>query len=354
MNKKRIKSAQALLSRKGVSAFLVTNLKNIRYLTGFTGSSAMLLLLKRQSFLITDFRYREQAAEEVVGAEILISKGSPLKEVRTLLEERRIRKIGFEETAPFLLFKKLSRHLSPIPLRDLVEGLRVLKDNHEIELIREAVRRAERAFKTVKPYIKRGKKEIEIARRLEEAIRMEGARTLPFPVIVASGERSSLPHASPSDRRLQYGDLLIIDWGAEAEGYYSDMTRTFLIGGSDSTEKRRVFQTVLEALERAKKTAKQGVKAYTVDEAAREHIKAKGYGKQFGHGTGHGVGLDIHEAPRISWIGKETLRKGMVFTVEPGVYIPGMGGVRIEDMVAITTGGVETLTSLSRRLEVIK
>ncbi len=354
MNNKRIKSAQALLSRKGVSAFLVTNLKNIRYLTGFTGSSALLLLLKRQSFLITDFRYQEQAEEEVEGADILISKTSPLKEVKTLLGDRRIRRIGFEESASFLLFKKLSRHFTAIPIRDLVEELRVVKDDRELGFIREAVRRAERAFRKVKPYIRVGKTEMEIARRLEEAVRMEGAKTLPFPVIVASGERSSLPHASPSERRLRHGDLLIIDWGAEAGGYYSDMTRTFIVGGSVSAEKRRVYRTVHEALKRAKKAIKQGVKAYMVDAAARDHIRAHGYGRQFGHGTGHGVGLDIHEAPRISWIGKETLRKGMVFTVEPGVYIPGMGGVRIEDMVTITSSGVETLTSLSRRLEIIK
>ncbi len=352
-DKSRIDSALSLLFRKGLSAFLVSNIRNIRYLTGFRGSSALLLLTRRGSFFITDFRYREQSLQEVQGAEITIVRRSLISKAAEILRKRGMKRVGFEKDAPYRLYHVLRRAFVPVAVDGLVERLRMLKDQEEISLIRKAVLRAERAFLKVKPRIRPGISEMAIARRLEDSLRREGCRSLPFPIIVASGERSALPHAEPTERRLRPGDLLIVDWGGEAEGYFSDMTRTFLLRGRDLSEKIRLYRTVQRARERAVKSIAPGVQAKEIDASARGVIRDDGYGDFFGHGTGHGVGLDIHEAPRISWIGRETLREGMVFTVEPGIYLLGKGGVRIEDMVLVTGKGHRLLTGLPRKLEII-
>lgn len=334
-------------------AFLVTNLRNIRYLTGFTGSFALLLLSKRRSFLLVDFRYVEQAKRETE-IEVLEFRDSWLDNLRSFLVKNSIKKLFFESTCTYQFYKTLSK-LKEIELKPkdgLIEKSRAIKSEKEIDYIREAVRRAERAFLKIKPSIKEGVTEREIANLIEYEIKREGSQTLPFPVIVASGENSSMPHWRSSERRLKRGDFVIIDWGAEFEGYYSDMTRTLIIG--EASEKQiEIYNIVNRAREVAIKSIKAGVKAKEIDSEARNLIKQSGYAKNFGHGTGHGVGLDVHEFPRISTKSKEVIRPGMVFTVEPGIYIEGFGGVRVEDMVFVGKDFFEVLTTLPRELEIL-
>jgi Xaa-Pro aminopeptidase len=235
----------------------------------------------------------------------------------------------------------------------LIERLREIKDAIEINLIKEAVRRAETAFLKVKPYIRQGIRERAIALRFEEILKKNGCRHIPFDVIVASGPNSAMPHAKPTERKLNKSDLIIIDWGGEADGYFSDMTRTLLVKGDNVSKKREIYQIVLKANKRAILKILPGVKSKDIDFSAREVIKRTGYSEFFGHGTGHGVGLQIHELPRIAWNKREVIKKDMVFTIEPGIYIPGLGGVRIEDMVVVKPGGHEVLTTLPKEIEII-
>lgn len=352
------------LEKRRVSGFLVTNIINVRYLSGFTGSSGCILISKDRNTFITDFRYKEQAHKELGGRgaewDISIEKGDRLKIIIGLIARLGIRTLGFEASVSYEFFEGLSRCGAGLrPLRETVERQRTVKDREEAGFIREAVRRAEDAFLEVKPYLRRGRKEREIALRLEERLRKRGCNRIPFDIIVASGPNSAMPHARATERKLSPGDLVVIDWGGEAEGYCSDMTRTFLLkeaasaGDGKSARKKEIYRHVLNANRRAISTIAPGVGSREVDRAARDLIRDAGYAPFFGHGTGHGVGLEVHELPRVTWKKSETVRENMVFTVEPGIYIEGVGGVRIEDMVLVRPEGPEVLTKLSRSLEVI-
>ncbi len=360
----RLKRLKASLGRRGVDGFLVTNITNVRYLTGFRGSSCFVLLTEKRNIFVTDFRYREEAEKELkagsVGGivwDIVIEKGNRLKTIKGLVRDLNIRCLGFESSISYELFAGLSRvGIRLKPLKGTVEGMRVLKDPEEVALIREAVRRAEAAFLDVKPFIRQGRGEREIALMLEERLKKRGCNRLPFDIIVAAGANSSMPHAQAGNKRLSPGDLVIIDWGGEAGGYYSDMTRTFLIKGGikgDVSLKREIYETVLKANREASVSVMPDINSREIDKRARDVIKDRGYDKFFGHGTGHGIGLEVHESPSITWKKGETIRENMVFTVEPGIYIPGVGGVRIEDMVLVKHGRAEVLTKLPRRLEII-
>ncbi|MBI4682854.1 MAG: M24 family metallopeptidase [Nitrospirae bacterium] len=221
------------------------------------------------------------------------------------------------------------------------------------QYIKIAIKRAEAAFKRLLPFISAGITEQKLALKLEELLKLEGCKRLPFEVIVASGFRSALPHAKPTDRRLKKGDLVVFDWGGECEGYYSDMTRTILINDRDISKQKALYYNVLEAQKRAIESVRAGIKAAKVDSAARDYITQEGYDEFFGHGTGHGVGLAVHEKPVVSWRSKEDIRENMVFTIEPGIYLPGFGGVRIEDMVIARRNKAEVLTSLPKKLKII-
>ncbi len=342
-----------------VDGILITDLKNLRYLTGFTGSSGLGLFTKERRFFLTDFRYKDQSGREVKGCEIIIYKRR-FPELKRLIERLSIKRLAFEPTITFEMLERLKGFpVRLVPLKRQILRLREIKTSVEIDRIKEAIKRAEEAFLKIKGLLRPGIGEMDIAVELEYQMKRLGSRNLPFEVIVASGINSSLPHARSSTKRLQEGELLLIDWGAEADGYYSDMTRTFIIGplkkvqDSRFEEIKRIYMTVLEAQKRAISSIRPGVRACDVDRGARDYINKKGYGRYFGHSTGHGVGLDIHEFPHISMHSKEGLRPGMVFTVEPGIYISGVGGVRIEDMVLLTEKGYEVLTGLPRDLEVI-
>ncbi|NOY64714.1 MAG: aminopeptidase P family protein [Nitrospirae bacterium] len=349
----RIESLKREITKRRIGAFLITNLKNIRYLAGFSGSSGALLITSREAFFITDFRYREQSEREVKGCQIVITRHSPFRTIREILKKNRIKRVGFEYNESFAIYDILRRDFRPFALKNVVEDFRKIKDAEELRNIRKAVKRAEDAFLNVKPYIKVNTTERAVALRLEEELKKSGCKRLPFDIIVASGPNAAMPHATVTERKLQPGDLVVIDWGGESDGYFSDMTRTLLLNGANIGKKKEIYHAVVRANRAAINAVKEGVKAKDVDRVARQIIKESGYGEYFGHATGHGLGLDIHEAPRISFMSRDVLKKGMVFTIEPGIYVPGLGGVRIEDMVTIKDSGTQRLTSLSRRLEII-
>lgn len=341
-------------SLRGLDGFLVTEMSNIRYLTGFTGSSGFVVKTREQCVFATDFRYREQAEKEVTACRITIEKKNRAAEIKHICKELGIKKLGVENSLPIMIYGALSRIIPKIkPVSGRVQKMRSIKTSNEANLIRKAVERAEAAFRDVRPYVKIGQKERSIALRLEERLKKRGCRRLPFDIIIASGNNSSMPHAVATDKKIEAGDLVVMDWGGEAGGYYSDMTRTLLIRGKGIGRKKEIYSLVLEANTKGRAAVAPGVDSKDVDNSAREIISKAGYGDYFGHGLGHGVGLDIHEMPSISRWGNVILKKGMVFTIEPGVYVPELGGVRIEDMVMVGSTGAESLTSLPRKLEII-
>jgi Xaa-Pro aminopeptidase len=341
------------LKRKKIDAFLVSEIHNIRYLTGFTGSSALLLITENKNIFLTDFRYQEQAEKEIYGWDIHIAKGGMIKAVKNISHKLGIKILGFEFSVSYEFYRKLSEKINLKGYKGLIERFREIKDIDEISLTRESIRRAETAYIDVKPYIREGAKEIAISHRLEERLKKRGCMRVPFEVIVASGRNSAMPHARPTEKKLEKGDLVIIDWGGEAGGYFSDMTRTLLIKDKDLSKKKEIYNYVLKANKEAIYHIYPQVKASEIDRYARDVINKAGYGKFFGHGTGHGIGLQVHELPRITRNINEVIKENMVFTIEPGVYLPEIGGVRIEDMVVAKSDGAEVLTALSKELEII-
>jgi len=351
----RLIQLRQFINREKVDGFFITDINNVRYLTGFSGSLGFLLITVEKKFFVTDFRYKEQAEREVKSWDIIIGKGDIIKTIKTLSKKTSIKKLGIESSVTYEFFRRLSNTgLSLKAFKGLIEKMRKIKDVIEINSIREAVRRAESAFLDVKPYIRRGIKERAIALRLEERLKKTGCRHIPFEAIVASGPNSAMPHARPTEKKLKEADLVIIDWGGEADGYFSDMTRTFLITGTNLTKKKEIYQAVLKANRSSISKILPGVRSNDIDSSAREVIKKAGYGEFFGHGTGHGVGIQVHELPRITWNKSNIIKESMVFTIEPGIYIPGLGGVRIEDMVVVKSDGKEVLTALPKKLEIIR
>jgi len=346
--------AEIRKSLRGIDGFLVTDINNVRYLTGFTGSSGFLLITKSKSIIATDFRYKEQAEKEIGRWDIVIEKGERASTVSKLSRKIGIKRLGFETSVSYDFFRTLSKKSFILrPLKNFVEKLRAVKDDEEIRLITRAVKRAESAFLDVRPYIRKRIKESRIAMMLEDRLKKKGCNRIPFDIIVTAGKNSSMPHARSTEKRLNSGDLVVIDWGGEAGGYFSDMTRTLLIEGDDTGKKKEIYKIVLEANRKAVSAISPGVEGKKIDNSARDVIKKAGYGEFFGHGTGHGVGLQVHELPYISWNKKDIIKENMVFTIEPGIYVPGCGGVRIEDMVVVSKKGAILLTELPRELEII-
>jgi len=351
----RTKAIADSLESKGIEGFLISNITNVRYVTGFSGSSGCLLITKKDKVFCTDCRYEEQAKQEIKDFDIFIEKEERLKEIVERAKSLGVRTLGFESTASYHFYRSLLRKCVKIKaVSNFIEDMRKIKDSDEIAMIRKAVARAENAFLKVKEYIKPGFSEMQVALRLEENLKKEGCYSIPFDIIVASGRNSALPHAKPTEKKIKPGDLVVLDWGGEAGGYFSDMTRSFLIQGRDISRKKEIYETVLQANIQAIHSVTSGLSSRMVDKAARDSIKKAGYADFFGHGTGHGVGLDVHELPRISRLGRESVKPGMVFTIEPGVYVPGIGGVRIEDMVLVEKSGCRILTALPKGLEILQ
>lgn len=352
--RQRVNRLKRIMSDKGVNALLVTKRENVRYLTGFTGSAGSVLMTSGKPWLITDFRYKLQAAQEAPDARVLIQKKDFIQALREAAARSRVETISFDESSLTVeilkKFRKEGFSLRGQP--DLTAQLRQVKDRREVAAIAKAVSRAEESFRLLKRFIKPGVTERFLAVKLEFLMRGKGARRAAFDSIVASGPNGAMPHASVSDRPIKKGDLITFDFGAEADGYHSDITRTVCLG-RPSGRQREIHALVLKAQQKAIDAIRPDLPCVEVDRAARDTIAAAGFGKNFGHGTGHGIGLLVHEGPSVSPRSQDAVKPGMIFTVEPGVYIPGWGGVRIEDMVHVTEQGNILLTSLTRELEII-
>jgi Xaa-Pro aminopeptidase len=333
----------------GLDALIVLDLADIRYLSGFTGSAGLLVLLAdgTDAFL-TDFRYQSQVAEELDPAlEVRIESESLLKMSRELLVGRGVSRVGFErEQLSYRAWYEWSDRGSPdlVPVEEWIEELRAIKSAPEIAAIRKACRIADETFDGILEQVRAGVTERELAARLELELAARGADGASFETIVAFGERSALPHARPGARELRRGDVVLFDFGAVADGYVSDITRTVALG-EPAAEMREVYALVLEAAAAAAGGIRAGMTGPEADALARDVIESAGHGPRFGHSLGHGIGLEVHEAPRLGRKSQDLLEAGMTVTIEPGVYLDGVGGVRIEDDAVITETGVELLTS---------
>jgi len=347
----------ALLPDAGVDLLLVTDLVNVRYLTGYTGTNGLALVGPHTRTFIPDFRYVEQAAEEVDGDfERRRASQDLLEAIVEVLPEADVR-LGFEDdNVSVRMHSRMQELLGEAPGRvdlvragGLVQRLRVVKEPEEIELIKTASVLADEAFEQLLADGLVGRTEREVATALESNMRDRGAQYPSFDTIVASGAHGALPHAQPRDVPIARGELVVIDWGAQAHGYCSDCTRT-VAAGDAGAEAERVYELVLDAQLAGLQAVKAGESGRATDAVARGVIEAGGHGEHFGHGLGHGVGLDIHEGPRLSQRSEDDLQTGNVVTVEPGIYLPGRFGIRIEDLVVVTDEGCEILTSVPKQL----
>ena len=353
--KNRFAARRRRLTRKfrraRIDALLVTKPQNIFYLSGFRGDDSALLVGRSRTVLITDSRYAEEAESVLSGVQLMVRRRGLMQTAAGAAVKADAPRLGVEAAMMTLgeheELLRWARKTEIAPTRGLVEALRLRKDASEVAAIREAVRIAEAAFREVAAGLAPGQTEIEVARRLDGTMQDMGAEAPAFQTIVASGERSSLPHATPTTRRLRRGEPILFDWGARRRRYHSDLTRMVFWDRIPRFYKS-VYSVVLEAQRRALARVKPGREAGKVDAAARAFLKAHRHGKHFGHGLGHGVGLEIHEGPTLAPSQDNPLRPGMVVTVEPGVYVPGSGGVRIEDLVLVTRTGRTTLTSLPK------
>ena len=338
-----------------LDGLLLTSLPNIRYLTGFSGTSAIAFVSARELVLITDFRYQTQVVDEVGAlARVRIEPQSLWTGLwQQLAQLPGIEVAGFESS--HLLHRDFERLLDAgarwqwRPTTELVESLREVKDPGEVALIGHAADIATRALGRALQSVRAGMSELEVAGVLEKALRDEGSEGFPFPSIVASGPRAALPHARSSARRIERGDLLLLDFGAEYGGYCADVTRTVVVGRA-SEEQRAVYDVVRSANETASAGVRAGMRGKDADALARGYIERHGHGDLFGHSLGHGLGLEVHEAPRLARTADGALRAGAVVTIEPGIYRPGWGGVRIEDDVHLAAAGPEILTHFTREL----
>lgn len=348
------------LERHDVEAFIVSGLWNIRYLSGFTGSNGVILITGNEKLLITDYRYYEQAGQQTDFEIVLHSghtghKGKIYEEVANQVEKRNIKKLGFEERhLSFGLHGWLDEMVDAqlIPTFDVVESIRMIKDPEEIENIRKACRITDEAYLYITKFIKEGHTELEVAEELGRFIKEQGGYSTGFPPIVASGIRSSLPHGRATEKIIEKGEMITIDFGACYKGYWADISRTVSIG--EPLEKMKEIQEiVLKSFNNCVANIKPGMQDTEVDQLMRNHLIETGYNDRSGTGTGHGIGLEVHEKPLFSVQKDKVLEKDMTISVEPGIYLPGIGGARVEDVLLITEYGCEVLTPSTKELVII-
>jgi Xaa-Pro aminopeptidase len=351
----RVAAARDILLRYGIDAILFTDMKDIRYLSGFTGSEAVLLVGMSENILLTDSRYVTQAASEVSVCSVVESRDKA-KDIAEQVVPAGVRKLGFQpERVSVAFYNDLLQFLPQVELVSLgpeIGGLRVVKDDLEMLQLAKVAEIASEAFLDILSDIQPGKIERDVALKLEFAMRSKGADDKSFDFIVASGERGALPHGRASSRAIRTGELVTIDFGAVLDGYHSDETVTVSVG-PPGIRQREIYQIVKDAHDMAIDAIRPGVGLQELDAVARNHILHHGCGDYFGHGLGHGVGLDVHEKPSVSFRGVGVIQEGMVFTIEPGIYIPGWGGVRIEDTVCVTGDGCRLLTRVPKDLIIV-
>lgn len=349
----RVERLRSKLAELGLEAFLIGSGHNRRYISGFTGSSGMVLLTEQGDFLLTDFRYTVQAEQQSPGFTIVEHGVNPMETVKDLLLQSGAKRLAFEQEhtvyGDYVRYGKTLGDVELVPAAGVVEGLRVIKEESEIAIMQEAAELADATFAYVTGLLASGMKESDIALKMEMFMRGRGATSSSFDTIVASGERSALPHGVASERLIGTDEFVKLDFGAYYRGYCSDLTRTVVVG-RPTQRHRDIYNIVLEAQMNALQNIRPGMTGREADALARDVIARYGYGEQFGHSTGHGLGMEIHEEPRLSARSDTVLVPGMTVTVEPGIYIPGFGGVRIEDDILITDTGIRILTSSPKEL----
>ncbi len=351
----RLQRLRQSLTQQELDVLIVSQPENRRYLSGFTGSTGWLLISASNAFLAVDFRYVEQAKKEASDFDVVQVKGDLVNWLPKLTSDLGFKKVGFEaDQVPFAIYQQLCKtvgdghyQIQLIPTNGLVESLRVVKEPEELKFITEAVKLADAAFDHAKSIIRPMVSEKEIAWELERFLREKGSGPVPFDIIVASGSNAALPHAKPSEQVILENKPVVIDLGARVNGYCSDLSRTFLLGDGDKTFSK-IYDIVLGAQLTALAAIMAGMSGAQADRLARTVVEEAGYGDAFGHGLGHGIGLGAHESPRLGPNSLDLLIDGMVFTIEPGIYIAGWGGVRIEDTVVMENSRVKTLTKAEK------
>lgn len=355
MRANRIETLRRRLTSHRLDAFLVTAIHNIRYLTGFTGSNAICVVTRREVYFLTDPRYEEQAAHEVSIARVLVGKGRLFELIakRSILPGGRI---GYESehltVSALTNLRKLFPRTIFAPTAGLVEEIAALKDETEREAIRKAVEITDKVFDIVVKRVAPGVRESEIAAEITYQQRMHGAEADAFEPIVASGVQSSYPHARASNKKIENRDSVVLDFGCRVEGYHSDLTRTVFVGAVPK-QLREIYGVLADAQAAAIEAARPGRTCRRLDGVARCIIRQAGYGRYFKHSLGHGIGLNVHELPRLSQLSTDTLHRGMVMTIEPGIYLPALGGVRIEDVVVIDDDHCSVLSQATKDLIVV-
>ncbi len=352
----RLEDLREELDRRHIDAIVTTFLPHVRYLTGFSGSNALCVVTGHGALLVTDGRYKDQVRQETQDIKIRITRDSLLEELPKSSILDRARRIAFEHAVlPVAHFARLERLYSRkkfLPTSGIIESLASVKDEQEIEHLRRAAAITDAVFREMLGVLKPGMTEAEASAELTYRQRKKGAEGDAFEPIVASGDHAALPHAHASERPLKRGELVVLDFGCRVAGYHSDLTRTVALG-NPSEDLRRIYQIVHDAQQRALDRLTLPLTARKLDAAARTFIRLSGYGKYFSHSLGHGLGLQIHEEPRISAKSSAVLRAGNVVTIEPGIYVPGLGGVRIEDDVVLRSDGPELLTHSPRELIIV-
>lgn len=353
MKAQRLDAVRQNLKALRLDALLVTFLPHVRYLTGFSGSNGLVFVTSRNQWFFSDGRYRSQSAQEVKRFRRIISQGSLFEELRRAVRTRPGSRMGIDRRSLSVVewqnLKTLFPRVRFIPAETIVDGIASVKDESEIRLIRNAVEITERVFLKLLEIIRPGVAESDLAAEIAYLHRGYGADADAFEPIVASGERGALPHARATGKKIRKGELVTLDLGCRYRGYHSDLTRTIAVGKIRS-ETRRLYTVVHDAQQQALDAAREGITGRDLDAVARRHIVKNRLGKFFPHSLGHGLGLQVHERPRISARSDDTLAAGNVITIEPGVYVPGLGGVRIEDDIVIRNGGYESITTMPKEL----
>ncbi|AOZ91471.1 M24 family metallopeptidase [Paenibacillus crassostreae] len=357
MGNLRVLKLREVMQKMNLEAVFITSSINRRYLTGFTGSSGYVLVTLSNAYLLTDFRYMTQAQQQAKGFTVVEHGIRVIDNVKELLISSKIDQLGFEQDdVSYSAYSTYKEQLQPeinlVPVKGLVEQLRMFKDEEEMKIMQRAADLADDTFSYILGVVKPGMTEREVDLAMEFYMRSHGATSSSFDTIVASGERSSMPHGVASERVIQGNELITFDFGALLDGYCSDVTRTIALGNPKPVLKE-IYDIVLEAQLHTLTNIKSGMTGREADALARDIITKYGYGDQFGHSTGHGLGMEVHESPRLSKLSDDILQPGMVVTVEPGIYLPGIGGVRIEDDILITETGIEILTHSSKDYTVL-
>lgn len=351
----KLQKLRKILQEQNIDGILITNEYNRRYMTGFTGTAGVAIVSQNDAVFITDFRYTEQATAQIKDYRIVQHEATILEEIATQVKAMGIKLLGFEKDSvsygTYELYKNVIQ-ADLVPVSGLIEKIRLIKTAQEINIIKVACEIADHAFTHILDYIKPGKTELDVSNELEFFMRQQGATQSSFDTIVASGLRSALPHGVATNKVIEKGDFVTLDFGALYNGYISDITRTVAVG-EPSEKLVEMYNTVLASQLLALEKVGPGLTGIQADAIARDYLTEKGYGEAFGHSLGHGIGLEVHEGPGLSKRSNTVLEPGMAVTIEPGVYVPGVGGVRIEDDILITESGNELLTHSTKELIIL-